>query len=722
MLCLWGKKRSDRMNGDAKIKMGSFPPTWTGLDGKPKSITFCVTEDCNLACKYCYMTGKNSFKKMTFQTAKKVVDYILSDRETFNDKSVIWDFIGGEAFMEIDLVDRITDYLKQQMFLLGHPWFNSYRLSFSSNGLLYGTPAVQKYIKKNRFHISIGLSVDGNKIKHDLQRVKSDGSGSYDDVIKNVPLWLSQFPDASTKATFSHDDIPYLKDSIISLWDIGIKSVAANVVFEDVWKEGDDILMEQQLRELADYVLENKLWKEHSVRFFDPAIGHPLTEEDLGKNFCGAGKMLAIDCDGNFFPCIRFYNISLNNRKAICVGNSDSGINQDKLRPFYALNLKNQSPLECVKCEVASGCAWCQGCNYDLAETDTIYQRAVNLCKMHKATVRANKYFWDKLERLTGLPSERKKIAIDRGYQNRKYLQFITSDSITPHCSYRNTKGTGNVMTPDVFEKGIEFCEANDYTPALLGTPREIDVRKYHEHVIIDKAGQSNNTISIYDNNADCQDGEVPGILLLNRHNIHSLYELMENLCSAVYRINLEIEDMNEWNDNDAQQYKMQMDKIVAFAAEKYKQGEEIEINVLTDIWNLKSMKNCDAGISTFALAPNGRIYMCPAFYFDDPDSHVGTVTDGNGISIKNPQLLQLENAPICSACDVYNCNRCRFLNKKMTNEINTPSKMQCVISHIEREQSMKLQKLLKESRYYEFENTLEEINYRDPLEKLLKI
>ncbi len=708
------------MESNTKIKMGSLNPVWEGLDGMPKSITFCVTEDCNLACKYCYMTGKNSFKKMTFETAKKVVDYLLSERDTFNEKSVIWEFIGGEAFVEIELVDRITDYIKQQMFLLDHPWFNSYRLSFSSNGLLYGTPAVQKYIKKNKYHLSIGLSVDGNKMKHDLQRIKPDGSGSYDDVIKNVPLWLSQFPGSSSKATFSHDDIPYLKDSIISLWDNGIKTVAANVVFEDVWEEGDDIIMEQQLRELADYVLEYKLWEDYSVRFFDPNIGNPLREEDLGKNYCGAGKMLAIDCDGNFFPCVRFYNISLNNRKAICVGNSDTGISQDKLRPFQALSLKSQSPLECVKCEVASGCAWCQGCNYDLAETDTIYQRAINLCKMHKATVRANKYFWDKYERLTGLPSERTKLAIDREPQKKKYLQFITSDKITPHCSYRNTKGTDNIMTPEFLEMGIAFCDANGYTPVFLGTPQVVDEEKYQDYLIIGKAGQVGNAISIYDNCTDNQDGEVPGILLLNRHNIHNLFELIVMLFSVVYRINLEIEDISEWNDQDAQQYKMQLDKVVTFVADKYKQGEEIEINVLTDIWNLKSMKNCDAGTGSFALAPNGRIYMCPAFYFDDPDYHIGTIEDG--INIKNSQLLQLENAPICSACDVYNCNRCKYLNKKMTNEINIPSKMQCVISHIEREHSMKLQRLLKENSIYKFENTLREIDYNDPLETLVKI
>ena len=47
--------------------------------------------------------------------------------------------------------------------------------------------------------------------------------------------------------------------------------------------------------------------------------------------------------------------------------------------------------------EVARGCAWCQGENYDAAETDTVFQRSTAICKMHKARVRANNYYWNKL-------------------------------------------------------------------------------------------------------------------------------------------------------------------------------------------------------------------------------------------------------------------------------------------------------------------------------------
>jgi uncharacterized protein len=54
-----------------------------------------------------------------------------------------------------------------------------------------------------------------------------------------------------------------------------------------------------------------------------------------------------------------------------------------------------------MTCDVSNGCAWCQGANYDFADTDTIYQRAIFICNMHKARVKANKYFWGKLDEIT---------------------------------------------------------------------------------------------------------------------------------------------------------------------------------------------------------------------------------------------------------------------------------------------------------------------------------
>lgn len=373
-----------------------------------KNITFIVTKDCQLACKYCYLVGKNESERMSWEVAKQAIDYILDNEQDFPEQSVIWDFIGGEPFLEIELIDKICDYLKTEMYSRNHHWFNSYRFSFSTNGINYHTEEVQDFIKKNSSHLSIGMTIDGTEKKHDLNRVyKTSGKGSYKDVAKNIPLWIEQFPNAGTKVTISSADIPYICESVLHLYSLGIKEVYINCVFEDVWKEGDDLLFEKQLIELADAIIDKGLYKDYVCSFFSERLGKPLDKKLMNQNWCGAGRMLAIDAQGNFYPCTRFAQYSLRNKQAIVIGNIKDGINKNRLRPFLCLDRCTQSKQECIDCEVAEGCAWCQGENYDAASTNTIYQRATAICKMHKARVRANNYYWNKLYRKLELENER---------------------------------------------------------------------------------------------------------------------------------------------------------------------------------------------------------------------------------------------------------------------------------------------------------------------------
>lgn len=384
-----------------KIKQNSL--SWKS--GISKNITFIVTKDCQLACKYCYLVGKNTKERMSWEVAKKAIDYILDHEADFREESVVWDFIGGEPFLEIDLIDRICDYLKLEMYQREHHWFNSYRFSFSTNGINYHEEKIQQFIDKNRNHLSIGITIDGTERKHDLNRIyKGNGRGSYQDVVRNIPLWLKQFPNGATKVTISSVDIPYIKESVLHLYSLGIREVHINCVFENVWQESDDQLFEEQLIMLADEILEKKLYEHHTCSFFSEHIGKPLDAIRDNQNWCGAGKMLAIDAVGNFYPCTRFAKYSLRNKEARIVGNADTGLDQNKLRPFLTLDRCTQSPRKCIECEVASGCAWCQGENYDAAESDTIYQRATAICLMHKARVRANNYYWNRLYHLTNQP------------------------------------------------------------------------------------------------------------------------------------------------------------------------------------------------------------------------------------------------------------------------------------------------------------------------------
>lgn len=335
---------------------------------------------------------------MSWEVAKTAIDYILDNDALFVEDSVVWDFIGGEPFLEIDLIDRICDYIKIKMFSHNHRWFDSYRFSFSTNGINYGSDKVQNFISKNKEHLSIGITIDGTKPKHDLNRIwKDSGRGSYEDVVKNIPLWLKQFPDGSTKVTISSKDLVYIKESVLHLYHLGIHNVNINCVFEDVWVDGDDVLFENQLVSLADSIIDGGYYSEYSCSFFSESIGKPMDPVTDNQNWCGAGRMLAIDSKGFFYPCTRFAQFSLRSKKPIIVGDIWNGINQNLLRPFLSLDRFSQSPDKCMNCDVASGCAWCQGENYDTAITNTIFQRSTAICKMHKARVRANNYYWNKL-------------------------------------------------------------------------------------------------------------------------------------------------------------------------------------------------------------------------------------------------------------------------------------------------------------------------------------
>ena len=139
--------------------------------------------------------------------------------------------------------------------------------------------------------------------------------------------------------------------------------------------------------------------------------------------------MIAVDAKGNFYPCIRFMDYSLNNQKGYVTGNIYDGINREKIRPFYALNVKNQSDEECINCDVASGCQWCTGYNYDESGDGTIFRRSKSICKLHKARVRANNYLWSRLTR-------EKQVLLKRKRSGKKFLFVMLADNSVSICNY----------------------------------------------------------------------------------------------------------------------------------------------------------------------------------------------------------------------------------------------------------------------------------------------
>ena len=88
----------------------------------------------------------------------------------------------------------------------------------------------------------------------------------------------------------------------------------------------------------------------------------------------------------------------------------------------------------------------------------------------------------------------------------------------------------------------------------------------------------------------------------------------------------------------------------------------------MTDIFFITNHGNCKAGEDVFTYAPDGKIYACPAFYYEEMES-IGDVNIG--IQLKNKHLWTNKYAPLCNACDSYQCENCKLINIKNTGEVN---------------------------------------------------
>ncbi|MCS4468995.1 hypothetical protein JTS96_12820 [Clostridium botulinum] len=55
-------------------------------------------------------------------------------------------------------------------------------------------------------------------------------------------------------------------------------------------EKGDDILFENQLKELADYIIDNKLWNKFECTLFGDSMGYANSEESLNQNHAVQGK------------------------------------------------------------------------------------------------------------------------------------------------------------------------------------------------------------------------------------------------------------------------------------------------------------------------------------------------------------------------------------------------------------------------------------------------
>ncbi|MBR3037679.1 MAG: radical SAM protein, partial [Clostridia bacterium] len=124
------------------------------------NFTLHLTENCNLACRYCYETHRHV--NMREETARKAVDLAFS----YGHKTVGFSLFGGEPMLMRPLIESIADYAKARAAREGV----AVRYKMTTNGTLLDEPFLRF---ANAHGIRIALSHDG--LLQDAQRVTRDG-------------------------------------------------------------------------------------------------------------------------------------------------------------------------------------------------------------------------------------------------------------------------------------------------------------------------------------------------------------------------------------------------------------------------------------------------------------------------------------------------------------------------------------------------------------------
>jgi len=278
-----------------------------------------------------------------------------------------------------------------------------------------------------------------------------------------------------------------------------------------------------------------------------------------------------------------------------------------------------------------------------------------------------------------------------------KYINILLDDASVSFCHY-DVRKTAMPIPQEILQDGIRFSMKENLNIQFVYPTHNLPdyIQKAVNQIDHIKIGIED--IIVYEWWPEHFQLDKICVLRLTKEELFSrhLPELLP------VRLNIVIKDIDTFKQADFSKYGNWLSHEARRIQQKFQ-----HVNILSDRVELDKMNNCNAGWESITLAPDGKFYVCPAFYHDN----LGSIGDlKNGINIPNSQLYRLDHAPICSHCDAYQCRRCIWLNLKTTLEVNTPSHEQCVVSHLER----------NASRIINAEK-IPEIDYMDPFDIIEK-
>ena len=311
-----------------------------------------------------------------------------------------------------------------------------------------------------------------------------------------------------------------------------------------------------------------------------------------------------------------------------------------------------------------------------------------------------------------------------------QYLIILLDDASTSYCHYTPSLSQHRLIDLADLKAGIRFAMKENlmiqYVYPACDLPQEY--KETIETIDHSKIIPSNSPmveeadVVVFNNWKDAVgfsfDESATYVLRICKEDLFAQKDVIGTFISKVVRLNIVLTDVETFTENDFSRYKSVLDSFGKETEKLYKAGMSPQLNVITDRIALTQMNNCNAGSNNITLAPDGRFYICPAFYYSAEDKETFCVGDlQSGLAIKAAKLYKLAYAPLCRICDAYQCKRCVWINRKMTFDITTPSHEQCVLAHLERNVSRCVLESVRKDKEFYPEQDIKETNYLDPFD-----
>ena len=439
---------------------------FTTVYSKPQAVTMLLTNDCNLACSYCFESNKGK----DYMPKEMALDILKATYNVVDPMAGVFtlNMFGGEPLMNWDTFKAVCDYVLENNLKI--------RITATTNLTLL-TDEMIDYI--DELSIPILVSVDGIKEVHDKHRCNS-----FDKVIENMKKLIDRDLGYLIEArmTVAPDTAKYMYESVKMLVDLGINNIA-NVPASDLdwdtqsiqdYKDNYEKILDMYIDILNDETNKRNI----SLYKVDQALNLALEPIKEDTSMCNIGnpRWVIVDWKGDIWPCPDYPTTDNVDLIAGKIGNFYTGVDETKVDPKPMVATYELE--RCKGCEAISICK--SGCPYEnYTKNGKFNEPTIGYCTLQKAFVEIIKAYQDKLLEATNIRSRQLNILIENLKVKKYYDEKVKTINLLDREfgvrlnhfveKYENLNNKGNVLPSfDTYFKH-ELMTINAIVAAMVG-------------------------------------------------------------------------------------------------------------------------------------------------------------------------------------------------------------------------------------------------------------